>query len=120
MAISPDGRLVAAQGPDSKIAIYPVDGGVSRPVPGPETGESPILWSSDGGSLYVFRETEAPARVFKIDVVSGRRELWKTIGPADRSGFQRVINIAMTPDARSYAYSYNRMLSSLEVAEGLR
>ena len=120
MAISPDGHFVAAQGSDKKIAIYPVDGGSERPLAGAETGESPVLWSADGGSLYVYRWTETPARIFKIDIVSGKRELWKTIAPADLAGLTTIVHIVMTPDARSYAYSYNRMLSSLQVAEGLR
>jgi Tol biopolymer transport system component len=120
MAASPDGRFVAAQGPDSKIAIYAVDEGAPRPLPGAEAGESPILWSADGGSLYVYRTSEAPVRVFKVDIATGRRELWKTIAPADRSGLVSIDNIVMTPDARSYAYSFARILTSLEVAEGLR
>jgi hypothetical protein len=120
LAASPDGRFVAAQGPDSKIAIYPVDGGAPRPLDGAEAAESPILWSADGRSLYCYRTNEAPARVFKIDVATGRRELWKTIAPADRSGLITIDNIVMTPDAQSCAYSYTRILTSLQVAEGLR
>jgi Tol biopolymer transport system component len=120
LSISPDGRFVAAQGLDSKIAIYPVDGGAPRPLAGSETGESPILWSADGGSLFAYRASDTPARVFKVDVPTGRRELWKTIAPADRSGLVSIDNIVMTPDTRSYAYSYERILTSLEVVEGLR
>ncbi len=120
LSISPDGRFVAAQGPDSKIAIYPVDRGAPRLLAGSEAGESPVLWSADGGTLYVYRPSEAPARVFKIDLGTGGRELWKTIAPADRSGLISIGNIAMTPDTRSYAYSYERILASLQVAEGLR
>ena len=120
VAISPDGRFVAADGPDSRAAIYPVNGGSARPVPGAEAGESPVLWSSDQRSLYVYRRNEVPAQVFRIDVPTGRRELWKTIAPADRSGLVSIENIAMTPDARSYAYCYTRILTSLELVEGLR
>jgi hypothetical protein len=58
--------------------------------------------------------------VFKVDVATGRRELWKTIAPTDRSGLVSIDHIVMTPDARSYAYSYMRILTSLELAEGLR
>src|SRR5262249_20657907 len=118
-AISPDGRFVAATGPDSKIAIHPVDGGTPRPLPGAEAGEGAILWGPDG-SLYAYRNTDTPARIFKIDVATSRREPWKAIPPADRSGLIAIDNIVMTPDARSYAYSYTRILTSLELAEGLR
>lgn len=120
MAISPDGRFVAARGPDSKIVIYSLDGGAPRPLAGAEAGEGPILWSADGGSLYAYRRGEAPAQVFRFDIATGRRELWKTIAPADRSGLIAIDNIVMTPDTRSYAYSYMRILTNLEVAEGLR
>ena len=120
LAVSPDGRSCAAIGPDSKIAVYPVGGGAPRPLPGAEALDNPILWSADGGSLYVYRSREAPARVFKVDVATGLREPWKTIAPADRSGLVAIDNIVMTPDARSYAYSYQRILTSLEVVEGLR
>ena len=120
LSISPDGRFVAAQGPDSKIAIYPIDGGAPRPLAGSEAGESPILWSADGGLLFAYRTRDTPARVFKVDAATGRRELWKTIAPADRSGLVAIDNIVMTPDTRSYAYSYQRILTSLEVVEGLR
>ena len=120
VAISPDGRLLAAPGPDQKIAIYPVDGSEPRPLAGAEPGENPILWSSDGRSLYAYKANEAPAQVFRIDVATGRRELWKTIAPADRTGLVSIDNIVITPDARSYAYSYQRILTSLQVVVGLR
>jgi eukaryotic-like serine/threonine-protein kinase len=120
MAVSPDGRFVASPGPDFRITIYPVDGGVPRPLLGAEVGEGVIVWSADGGSIYVYRRREAPARVFKIDVATGSREPWKTIAPADRTGLIVIDEIVITPDARSYAWSYERILTSLEVMEGLR
>jgi len=40
VAISPDGRLLAAPGPDQKIAIYPVDGSEPRPLPARSPGET--------------------------------------------------------------------------------
>jgi eukaryotic-like serine/threonine-protein kinase len=120
MAVSPDGKFVATVGPDNRLAIYPVDGGASRPLPGAEVLERAIAWSADGGSIYVYRTFESPARVFKIDVATGKRELWKTITPVDRAGLITIDNIVMTPDARAYAYSFQRVLTNLEVVEGLR
>jgi len=120
LVVTPDGRHFAALAPDSKIAIYPVDGGAPSPLPGAEALENPIHWSADAGFLYVYRPREAPARVFKVDVRTGRRELWKTIAPADRTGLIAVNSIVMTPDARGYAYSYERILTSLQVVDGLR
>jgi Tol biopolymer transport system component len=118
--VSPDGRSVAALGPDSKLAIYPVDGGAARPLAGAEARQGVVNWSADGGSLYVYRRFESPARIFKIDITTGRRELWKTIVPVDRAGLITIDNFVMTPDARAYAYSFQRVLTNLEVVEGLR
>jgi hypothetical protein len=119
LAVSPDGRLVATRGADATIAVYPVDGGAERRLAS-EAFESPILWSTDGRSLYVYKIVEAPTQVVKLDIASGRRAPWKTIAPVDRSGLVSISRIVMTPDARSYAYSYERILTSLEVVEHLR
>jgi len=120
IAVSPDGRSVATLGPDNRLTIYPVDGGASRPLPGAEALERAIVWSADGGSVYVYRSMESPAKVFKIDVATGKRELWKTIAPVDRAGLIAIDNIVMTPDARASAFSFQRVLTNLEIVEGLR
>jgi Tol biopolymer transport system component len=120
VAVSPDGRLFAALGPDSKIAVYPMDSAAPKPLAGAVAGEMPVLWSADGRSIYAAKRREAPALVFKIDAATGARELWKTVAPADRSGLVAIDGIVMTPDARSYAYCYERILTSLQVVDGLR
>ncbi|MBV9087814.1 MAG: hypothetical protein JOY79_10050 [Acidobacteriaceae bacterium] len=42
-ALSPDGQLVAAVGPDGKGYFYPVTGGDPHPIPGLAPEEIPIL-----------------------------------------------------------------------------
>jgi hypothetical protein len=44
--LSPDGRLLAAVDASQKVALYPVDGGPSRPVP--SRASSPTTWSCAG------------------------------------------------------------------------
>ena len=75
---------------------------------------------SDGKSLYVKGPGELPARVFRVNPFSGKRELWKQFAPSDLAGVVVVQGIVMTPDAAAYAYSYVRILSDLYVAEGLK
>jgi hypothetical protein len=119
MVVSPDGRYVATLGSDSKMTIYPIEGGPARPLPGVEVGEGPVVWSADGGSIFVYHRQDVPARVFRIDIATGAREPWKTIAPPDRSGLVAVDNVVMTPDSRAYAGSYEQILTSLELVEGL-
>jgi Tol biopolymer transport system component len=120
IAVSPDGRLSAAIGADSRILICRLEGGPARPLPGGALGELPIVWSADGRSLYVYRRNELPARIFRVEVETGRRELWKEIAPADRTGLDHIDAIWMTPDARAYAYGYTRILGSLQISQGLQ
>jgi eukaryotic-like serine/threonine-protein kinase len=118
-AISPDGRFVAAIGPDHKGVLFPMDGGPARPIAGLVNGEFPLRFSPDGKSLFVWKR-DLPARVYSIDLETGRHELWKELMPLDPSGVERISNVVVTPDGKSYAYTYSRLLSDLFVVEGLK
>jgi len=121
IAISPDGRFVAALGPDQSVMLYPVEGGSPpRPVPGLSPGDVPIRFSGDGKALFVGRLAEIPGKVFRVDLATGRRELWKELAPSDRAGVARHFTIRMTPDGRSYAYHYVRYLNELYLVDGLK
>jgi hypothetical protein len=118
--VSPDGRFVVGLDANRLAYFrYPVDGGDPVAVPGLERGERPFQWSADGRSLFVFRPGELPARVFRVDLETGRRDLWREVMPPDAAGVDGIAVFRMTPDARGYAYSYIRVLSSLYLVEGL-
>jgi Tol biopolymer transport system component/predicted Ser/Thr protein kinase len=118
-AVSPDGRFVAAIGPDDKGLLFPIEGGEPRPIGGLVNGEFPLRFSQDGKSIYVWKR-DLPARVYTVDLASGRHELWKELMPIDPSGVERISNVVVTPDGKSYAYTYSRLLSDLFVVEGLK
>lgn len=120
-AVSPDSRFVAGMTDQEMIALYPADAS-SGPiaVTGPEKGEIPIQWSPDATSLYVYRPTALPARVFRITLATGTRELWKEFTPIDPAGVYKIAPVSMTSDGSSYAYNALRVLSELYVAEGMR
>ena len=118
---SPDGRLVAMAGPGQKLMLVPVEGGEPRPVPGVESREVPVGWSADQRFLYVFGyPLELPGQIHRIDLATGRRELWKEIKPGDPAAFAGFSNITFTPDLQSYAYSVDRDPSTLYLVEGLK
>ena len=119
-AISPDGRNVAAVDHDGKGFLYPIEGGQPRPIPGLLDGENPIRFTSDGRSIYVWKRGDIPAKVARIDVETGKREVWKELLPADPAGVERISNVLIAPDGKSYAYCYARLLSDLFVVEGLK
>ncbi len=120
VSISADGRLVAALGPEQKVALYQVEGGAPRQIPGAAAGEFPIRWTADGRALYLSRPQERPAKIYRLDISSGRKELWKEILPSDPAGLYDIPRILLTADGKSYAYSYARLLSELYLVEGLK
>jgi Tol biopolymer transport system component len=118
--VSPDGKFAAAIGPDSTFALYALDGSGSRPIPGLEPGDVPSTFTADGSSLYVYRPGELPAKVYRLNLATGRKQLWKELMPADRAGVYFIRPPQFSSDGNSFAYSYARLLSDLYVVDGLK
>jgi len=119
-AISPDGQRVAGVGPDQRGYLYPGAGGQPRPIPGLSLGEQPISWTEEGQSLFIYASGENPAHVYRLDLTSGRRTLWKRLMPSDPAGVEHIGPILITPDGKTLVYGYHRTLSDLYLVEGLR
>ncbi len=83
--VSPDGKPVAAQDPQGKITIYPVNSGSAALVPSVQRGDVAIQWTPDRKALLVGLR-EMPARVFTIDLVSRERKPSKEFSSADATG----------------------------------
>jgi Tol biopolymer transport system component len=118
--ISPDGRSFAARGADGKILIYPFAGGTPQPVRGLDAGSVPVRWSGDGSSLFAFSREHVPARVYRLNLASHVKELWRELLPADATGIVGISTIDLSSDGRAYIYTYDHRMSELYVAEGLR
>jgi hypothetical protein len=61
-----------------------------------------------------------PAKVYLVDVATGRRELWKQLIPADAAGVIQVGIALPSADGGSCVYTYTRQLSDLFEVDGLR
>jgi len=123
MPISPDGKLIDAQKGEMgrvDVRLFPVDGGVARPVRGFEPDDVVIRWAADGHSLFVFKRNALPARVFRLDLNTGVRTPWRELMPADSAGISRIASVVMTPDGKSYAYNLTHDLSDLYLIRGLK
>jgi dipeptidyl aminopeptidase/acylaminoacyl peptidase len=117
--VSPDGAWAVVRGPDRRTYLYPISGGEPTPIPGVDASDAVAQFGPDSRSVYVYRRGETPARVYRMDVASGRRELWRTLMPADAGGVSLIVPLP-TPRGDSYAYCYGRTLSDLYVVDGLR
>jgi hypothetical protein len=118
--VSPDGKLVAAVGPDLKGYLFPIDGGDTRPMAGFPVGDAAVGWTSDSRSVFIYRPGELPAKVERLDLATGQKQPWRPLMPADSAGVTDIGPILITPDAKTYVYEYGRTLSDLYLVEGLK
>ncbi len=118
-ALSPDGKSVFCPGEDGKYYLFDVEGGPARPMPGTSKDFRALRWSADGRSVFVGSGTIRSFKVYRLDVSSGRQELWKEFSVSAVRD-EGLIDVIPTPDGNSYVYGYTRWWGDLFVAEGLR
>jgi Tol biopolymer transport system component len=118
--VSPDGRVAAVTDGEGRLLLFALDGGEPKLAPGFEVGDAPMRWSADGRSLFVFRFDEVPARLRKIDLASGRREIVATISPPNPAGVESIVAAQVTPDGRSWVYSFFQYRNDLHLVTGLK
>jgi eukaryotic-like serine/threonine-protein kinase len=120
LLLSRDGQFVVTNGPDQKDYMFAVAGGDPKLIPGMQAGELATSWSSDGRSLFVLARGQVPAQVYRVDLTTGQRTLWKTMEPADAAGIDTIGRVMLSADSKSYVYSYVRTLSDLYLVQGLK
>ncbi len=118
--VSPDGRQILVSDHAGNLQLYSVEGGPARPVPGSKPDDAVIGWSPDGRSLLLGSYFSVPARVERLDLQTGQREPFKTLGPPDLAGAVQIAPITFSEDGKSYAYTCRRTLSHLFLVTGAR
>ena len=81
-----------------------------------------MTWSADGRYLFLLRiRLGIPGSFDRREISTGKTSRWLEFQPADLTGVTTLGPAIITPDGRSYAYSYERVESSdLFVVDGLR
>ncbi len=110
--VSHDGARVILGPVDGKLQLYKSNGELIRELPGFLDEDIPLQWSADGRELFVSSLEGLPARIWRLDLATGRRRLWKELMPGEPAGVSRLNNVCVSPDGRAYAYSFLRVLSS--------
>ena len=115
--VSPDGRSAFAKiGP--RVVIVSIDDQTTKDVPGATAADQPLAWTGDGRGLFVRERGQNPARIFRLDLTTGRRIPWRELAPSDPAGILGVWDVAIQNDGAAWAYSYGRLLSDLYAIDG--
>jgi Tol biopolymer transport system component len=115
--VSPDGGfLLQAPGVGMELqgrgAIVDLENGQARELQLAD-GDQPIAWDQDGRHVFVAQERDAAATIYRLDLSTSKREVWKEIRPADPAGLLSIGRFYVTPSGNAYAYGATRYLSAL-------
>ena len=69
---------------------------------------------------HQFLQRSCYLRIERVALAAGRRDLVRTVGPADLSGVISVGTPFLGEDEKSYAYVFSRTISHLYLVEGAR
>jgi hypothetical protein len=117
--VSPDGRsLLQAPGvgldAQGSSGIVDIASGQRRPL-SLHDGDQPISWDRDGRHAFVAQQGDNDATIYRVDLTTGSRDVWKHIQPSDPAGVLSVGRFFVTPSGNAYGYSATRFLSSLYI-----
>jgi len=126
--LSPDGKNAAVLGPDGNWGVWPLDGSSIRLIPGLTSKYVVTGWFPDAKSFYAVSGSapggflgrpEKTAKVYKVDLATGKIEVWKSFG--DPTADYSFVNApTFSTDGSAYAYRYGHMTSQAYVVTGLK
>jgi hypothetical protein len=121
---------VAAVTADRRIHLCPIAGGQPRPIAESPPGEAILQWSADGRALLVGSTQQSHLIVVgsaerrsvvisRLDLRTGTRTPWRTLTVPETVAAWMFPYVVITPDGRSYAYTYLSKLDELYLLDGL-
>jgi len=118
--VSPDGHSLMVLHNGAWV-IQSAEENSTKPVSGMQPGEFPIAWASDSKHVFTRIVSATGLTVYKVDLDSGRRELWQVVEPKDQVGLRPMVSpMAITPDGRWIAFAYSTQLGQLYRSDTLK
>ena len=119
--VSPDDRSYIVSDP-TKVLVAPIAGGTAKKVADLENGESVIRWSGDGRYLFLKKIAGANARIVRLDVSTGKKEVWHALQVLEPGAefLDTSLSVALSADGKAIAAAFQHDLSNLYLVTGLR
>jgi Tol biopolymer transport system component len=112
--LSLDGKTAVMRAKDNQPWLVSLDTGKTlRAVPLESENESVVCFARDGRSILVSEYSGMPLPIWRLDLSTGKRTLWKSLQPADRAGIARVANPFAVPELDRYLYNFESLTGEL-------
>jgi eukaryotic-like serine/threonine-protein kinase len=118
--VSPDGKYVVTSEESGTRWIYPISGGDPHPLREWTDQDVFAAWTKMPLPIVVMHRGSKPMQLFRLDPISGKRQLWREFLPTNAPGIIWYGVPDFSEDGNTYAYSYFRLLSDVYVIDGLR
>ena len=126
--LSPDGKNAAVLEPNGNWGFWPLDNSGIRLIPGLTSKYVVTGWFPDGKALYTISgmasagllgRPEKVAKVYKVNVATGKIEFWRSFGDPT-AGYAFVNAPVFSADGSAYAYRYGHLTSQAYLVTGLK
>jgi len=127
--VSPDGRWIATEkdtGEEVALLVFTADGAPVHRV-AIERGDALIRWGEESRSVFVRQRRGMTMVISRLELPSGRRQVWREINSQDPAGLLRGTGLGsgsfyvnITPDGKFFVSTYTRSISDLYLVEGLK
>jgi eukaryotic-like serine/threonine-protein kinase len=117
---SPDGKTLLAQPEGGPYIRYSLADGQTQTIPGLLKTDQPLAWGADSRSLFVQGKPLPRARIDRLDLITGQRQLWREINLADPAGVDPTLSGVTMAENGSYCYTYLQAQSDLYLFDGIR
>jgi Tol biopolymer transport system component len=119
VAVAKDGKRIAGRNASAEAVVFDQETQKLRIIPGIEPREALAKWTEDGQALLVYSATPREARIYRVDVMTGKRTLLQAVEPSETAGSMAPVRLAYAEGSKTYVYSTVRILGTLYVVEGL-
>jgi len=119
VAVAKDGKRIAGWNASNLAVVFDRETQKMLVIPGVEPPESFDKWTEDGQALWVFSGTRWEARIFRVEVATGKRTLLQTVDLSEKAGSVSDLTLQYAERSKTYVYDAGRDLGTLYVVEGL-
>jgi Tol biopolymer transport system component len=119
-AVAMDGKRIAGRNASAEVVVFDRETQKEQVIPGIEPQENFSKWTEDGQAVLVYSSTPWEARMYRVEVATGKRTPLQTVKLSEKAGSTTPLSMVYAEDSKTYVYCLLRILGTLYVVEGLQ